>query len=91
MTEKRIDLGHERGGMYYLDDKVSLTGLIADQPDPILPWHWRLGHSSLQKLQYVIPIESFISTIGHESCELGKHHCASFRVESITTIVLHLS
>jgi len=35
-TGRRIDSRHERGGMYYLDDGVSPTGLVADQPDPIL-------------------------------------------------------
>jgi len=33
-----------------LDDEVSLTGLIAGQHDPVLLWHWRLGHPSLQNL-----------------------------------------
>ena len=35
-TGKRIGSRHERGGMYYLDDRVSPTSLVADQPDPIL-------------------------------------------------------
>ena len=39
MTGKRIHSGHERGGMYYLNDKVSPTDLFADEHDPILLWH----------------------------------------------------
>ena len=31
---KRIGSGHERGGIYYLDDRVTPTGLVADKPDP---------------------------------------------------------
>jgi len=47
-TGRRIGSGHEKGGMYYLDDGVSPTGLTASQPDPTLLWHWRLGYPSLQ-------------------------------------------
>jgi len=78
-TGKRIGSGHERGGIYYLDDRVTPTGLVAGQPDPILLWHWRLGYPSVQKLQSIILIESSISSLGCESCELGKHHRATFQ------------
>jgi len=40
LTTRRIGSDRERAGMYYLDDGVSPTGLIAVQPDPILLWHW---------------------------------------------------
>ena len=65
--------------IYYLDDRVTPTGLVAGQSDLVLLWHWRLGHPSVQKLQSVIPIESFISSLDCESCELGKHHRATFQ------------
>jgi len=48
VTGKRIGLGHEWRGIYYLDDRMTLTGLVASQPDQILLWHWRLDHPSLQ-------------------------------------------
>ena len=38
-TGKRIGSGHERGGIYYLNDRVTPTGLVAGQPDPVLLWH----------------------------------------------------
>ena len=56
-TGRRISSGHERGGMYYLDDRVTPTVLVAGQPDTILLWHWRLGHLSVQKLRLIDPIE----------------------------------
>jgi len=62
--------------MYYLDDGVSPTGLVAGHP--LLLWHWRLGHPSLQKHQSVIHVESSFSTLGCASCELSKHHRISF-------------
>jgi len=55
---------------------VTPTGLVAGQPDPVLHWHWRLGHPSVQKLRFVIPIEFSISSLGCESCE---HHRATFQ------------
>ena len=55
------------------------TDLVADQPDPVLLWHWRLDHPSMQKFQSVIPVGSFVSYSGCDSCELGKHHCAIFQ------------
>ena len=63
LTIGRIGSGHKRGGMYYLDDGVSPTGLVAGQPDPILLGHCRLGHPSLQKLWSVISVESSFSTL----------------------------
>jgi len=77
-TGRRIGSGRERGSMYYLDDRVTPTGLVVDQPDPVLFWHWRLGHLSVQKLTSVIPVASSISFLGCESCELGKHHHATY-------------
>ena len=78
-TRRRIGLGHERGHIYYLDDRVTPTGLIADQPNQVLLLHWRLGHLLVQKLQYVILIASSVSSLGCESCELGKHHRATYQ------------
>ena len=59
-TEKRIGSGHEREDIYYLNDRVTPTGLVAGQPDLVLLWHWRLGHPSVQKLQSIIHVESSI-------------------------------
>ena len=50
--------------MYYLDNGVFPTGLVAGQPDPILLWHWSLGHPSLQKLRSVISVEFSFSILG---------------------------
>jgi len=70
--------GMKRESIYYLDNRVTPTGLVAGQPDPVLLWCWRLGHPSLQKIWSIISVESSISSLGCESCELGKHHCATF-------------
>ena len=78
-TGKRIGSGNERGGICYLDDRVTPTGLVVGEPDPILLWHWRFGHHSVRKLRSVIHIESSISFLGCDSCELGTHHRATFQ------------
>ena len=82
-TGKGIGSEYEREGIYYLDNQVTPTSLVAgQQPDPVLLWHWRLGHSSLQKIQSISLVESSISSLGCESCELGKHHRATFSESS---------
>jgi len=75
-----------------LDSRMIPTGLVADQPDPVLLWHWRLGHPSVQKLRFVIHIESSVSSLGCESYELGKHHRATFqnRVNNRTSFAFEL-
>jgi len=37
-----------------------------------------MSYPSLQKFRSVIPVESSFSTLDCVSCELGKHHRASF-------------
>ena len=68
---KKIGSGHEQGGIYYLDDRVTLTGLIAGQHDSALLWHWRLGYSSV----YSCWVLYFFLRLC-ESCEVG--HRATF-------------
>ena len=62
-----------------MNDRVTLTGLVEGHHDPILLWHWCFCHPLVQKLRSVIPIKSFISSLSCESCELGKHHRATFQ------------
>jgi len=62
-----------------LDNRVTLMSLVAGQPDSVLLWHWHLGHPSVQTMWFVIPVESSILSLGCESCEIGKHHRATFQ------------
>ena len=91
-TGKKISSGYERGVIYYLEDPVTPTSLVAGQFDLILLWHRRLGHPSLQKIRSVSHVKSSISSLGCESCELGKHHRATFqsRVNSRSSSVFAL-
>ncbi|KAL0453801.1 UNVERIFIED_CONTAM: Retrovirus-related Pol polyprotein from transposon RE2 [Sesamum latifolium] len=77
-TKKTIGGGYERDSLYYLDTTttpVSARALSAS----ISPfqWHCCLGHPSLAKLKQLLPLESSVSKLECESCELGKHHRVS--------------
>nr|XP_033509055.1 uncharacterized protein LOC117273943 [Nicotiana tomentosiformis] len=77
-TGQTIGTGRESEGLYYLNSlSPSTTCLVTDPPDLI---HRRLRHSSLSKLQKMVPSLSSLSTLYCESCQLGKHTRASFRV-----------
>jgi len=51
-----------------------------------------LGSPLVQKMRSVIPVESSISSLGYESCELGKYHRAAFqsRVNSRSSFAFEL-
>ncbi|KAL0326609.1 UNVERIFIED_CONTAM: Retrovirus-related Pol polyprotein from transposon RE2 [Sesamum angustifolium] len=80
-TRRTIGTGHERGGLYFLDPTPPVDARALSASVSPLQWHSRLGHPSLPTLQKLLPIDS--ARLECESCELGKHHRASFppRVE----------
>ena len=80
--KKMIGSGHEKDGLYYLhpDNSAShtfSTSVLSATVSP-LQWHFCLGHPSLAKLKFVIPILSYVSNLECEACQLGKHHRSSF-------------
>ncbi|KAL0316464.1 UNVERIFIED_CONTAM: Retrovirus-related Pol polyprotein from transposon RE2 [Sesamum radiatum] len=80
-TRRTIGTGHKRGGLYFLDTTPLVDARALFASISPLQWHSRLGHPSLPTLQKILPIHS--ARLECESCELGKHHRASFppRVE----------
>jgi len=75
----KISSDREYGSLYYLNDDTLHSSLTTISPfDTPLQWHHRLGHPSLQKLRQVIPIESSLSKLECESCQLGWHRQASY-------------
>ena len=80
-TERMIGLGRERGnGVYQLvsDDIPRGLAFMASTSESSSIWHYWLGYPSHQKLQQALPWCS-ISHFDCESCQLGKHHRATFR------------
>ncbi|KAK4395806.1 Retrovirus-related Pol polyprotein from transposon RE2 [Sesamum angolense] len=67
--------------VYTFSIQLPLSMLAPSASVSPLQWHSRLGHPSLPTLQKILPIDS--ARLECESCELGKHHRASFppRVE----------
>ena len=64
-TGMNIGSGREYNDLYYLDDCTLHSDLAVISPSNTpLQWHHRLAHLFLQKLCQVMPIESFITSLG---------------------------
>ena len=88
-SETMIGSAKECEGLYYLADKTEegqqpavVCGLVSVPTDnPLLLWHYRMGHPNFQYLKYVFPSlfqNKKASSFQCEVCELAKHHRASF-------------
>ncbi|KAL0444011.1 UNVERIFIED_CONTAM: Retrovirus-related Pol polyprotein from transposon TNT 1-94 [Sesamum latifolium] len=84
-TRRTIGGGHERSGLYFLDTSTpaDVRGLSSSVSP--LQWLCRLGHPSLPSLKKILLIK--LARLECESCELGKHHRASFppRIEKCSS------
>ena len=80
-TGRKIGLDRERGnGVYQLvsDDIPRGLASVASTSESFTNWHYQLGHPSHQKLQHALSWCS-VSLFDCDSCQLGKHHRASFK------------
>ncbi|XP_070040209.1 uncharacterized protein [Nicotiana tomentosiformis] len=90
-TGKMIGIGYESQGLYHMSKSQPPVSFTSATSADLL--HSRLAHSSLRKLQKLIPSLSTLSSFECESCQLGKHTCTSFpkrvnnRASSIFDIV----
>ncbi|KAL0283440.1 UNVERIFIED_CONTAM: Retrovirus-related Pol polyprotein from transposon RE2 [Sesamum angustifolium] len=78
-TQRTIGGGHECGGLYFLNTSPPVAVCALSASVSPLQWHCRLGHPFFLTLKKVLPIKS--PRLECESCELGKHHRASFPLE----------
>ncbi|XP_077228354.1 uncharacterized protein LOC143861305 [Tasmannia lanceolata] len=83
-TEKKIGLGHETAGLYYLDDAITPTA-FSTSADSFM-WHCRLGHPSYESLQRSPVVSDVISPFHCESCQYGKHHRVSYPSRSVSCV-----
>lgn len=76
LQTKMIDTSHESGGMYYLDEGITPTCIVAVTSDTLLQWHQHLGHHSLQSLHLVPPLAFTISIriLFISCCQFGVAH-----------------
>jgi hypothetical protein len=79
MTRRMIGMGHEVGGLYYMDlTPTSSQVLQSSTSIPALQWHCRLGHPSLPTLKHQVPHLHHESSVPCEACQLSKHHHVPF-------------
>ncbi|XP_021638354.2 xanthine dehydrogenase 1 isoform X2 [Hevea brasiliensis] len=75
-TGKMIGVGCESQELYHLSSSNSPVALASTTSADLL--NNRLGHSSLAKLQKLVPSLSSLSSFECESCQLGKQSRVSF-------------
>jgi len=95
-----IGSGNLKDGLYYLDSQPNTHGRLIqayhtvradDSAARIWIWHQRLGHPSFLILQHMFPtlfLHNNVSKFQCETCELSKHHRASFSPSIIK--VMHI-
>ena len=76
-TKATIGGAHAERGLYYLDVPVIPISCYAVVSS--LDIHCRLGHPSLATLKFMVPNFQKLQSLECETCQLGKHHRASFR------------
>jgi hypothetical protein len=78
-TQRMIGMGHEVGGLYYLDlTPTSSRALQSSTSTSALQWHCRLGRPFLPTLKYQVPNLRHESSVPCEAFQLNKHHCVPF-------------
>jgi transposase InsO family protein len=80
-TRRMIGMGHEVGGLYYLDltsTSSQALQLSTSTSTSALQWHCRLGHPSLASLKHQVPHLRHESSVPCEACQLSKHHRVPF-------------
>uniref|UniRef100_A0A2N9H3N1 Integrase catalytic domain-containing protein n=1 Tax=Fagus sylvatica TaxID=28930 RepID=A0A2N9H3N1_FAGSY len=81
-TKRMIGGGFEKDGLYYFRPfHTSIPSALRSSVSPY-QWHCRLGHPSFLNLQKLVPSLSDFSSFNCETCELSKHHRATFKLRN---------
>uniref|UniRef100_A0A2N9EUA1 phosphoenolpyruvate carboxykinase (ATP) n=1 Tax=Fagus sylvatica TaxID=28930 RepID=A0A2N9EUA1_FAGSY len=81
-TKRTIGGGFEKDGLYYFRPfHTSIPSALRSSVSPY-QWHCRLGHPSFLNLQKLVPSLSDFSSFNCETCELSKHHRATFKLRN---------
>jgi hypothetical protein len=70
-------MGHEVGGLYYLDPAPTSSSRALQSSTSALQWQCRLGHPSLPTLKHQVPSLRHEFYVSCEACQLSKHHRVS--------------
>lgn len=84
-TGRRIGGGRESGGLYLLDQNLALAATAKHSTDAY-QLHCRLGHPSINVLQQLPFLSPSSLKFNCTTCQLGKHHRASFPIRNISRV-----
>ena len=76
-TGKTIGIEHKSQGLFHLSSPLCSTACTSTEAPLLL--HNRLGHPSLSKFRQLVSHFSSLSSLGCESCQLGKHTYVLFQ------------
>jgi transposase InsO family protein len=79
-TKRMIGRGFVKDGLYYFQpSSTSIPSALHSTNSPY-QWHCRLGHPSSVNLKHLVPTLPTFSNFNCETCELSKHHRATFKL-----------
>jgi transposase InsO family protein len=81
-TKRMIGGGFVKDGLYYFQpSSTSIPSALHSTNSPY-QWHCRLGHPSSVNLKHLVPTLPTFSNFNCETCELSKHHRATFKLRT---------
>uniref|UniRef100_A0A2N9I442 Integrase catalytic domain-containing protein n=1 Tax=Fagus sylvatica TaxID=28930 RepID=A0A2N9I442_FAGSY len=81
-TKMMIGGGFVKDGLYYFQpSSTSIPSALHSTNSPY-QWHCRLGHPSSVNLKHLVPTLPTFSNFNCETCELSKHHRATFKLRT---------
>ena len=81
-TKRMIGGGIEKNELYYLRPfRTSIPSTLRSSAFPY-QWHYSLGHPSSLNLYRLVPSLSDFSSCNCDTCELSKHHRATFKLRN---------
>uniref|UniRef100_A0A2N9EKK0 Integrase catalytic domain-containing protein n=1 Tax=Fagus sylvatica TaxID=28930 RepID=A0A2N9EKK0_FAGSY len=81
-TKRMIGEGFVKDRLYYFQpSSTSIPSALHSTNSPY-QWHCRLGHPSSVNLKHLVPTLPTFSNFNCETCELSKHHRATFKLRT---------
>jgi hypothetical protein len=83
---KMIGVGHEVGGLHYLDLAPTSPSRALQSSIFALQWHFHLDHPSRSTLKHQIPSIRHELYVHCEACQLSQHHHVSFPSRAVRSV-----
>ena len=74
--------GFVKDGLYYFQPSSTSVPSALHSTNCPYQWHCRLGHPSSVNLKHLVPTLPTFSSFNCETCELSKHHRATFKLRT---------